>query len=86
MTMSQEEQSIELGDPEIDKMKVGVGIGFILVGGILLILRYFFFEYTQPIEIILEFAPYFLGPFGGLLIGLGMGGQKYKSQWIKKRD
>jgi len=85
MTMSKEEQSLELVDREINKIEVGAGIGLILVSWILLILRFFFSDYTQSIKIILEFGTYFLGPFGGVLIGLGIG-QKYRSQWIKKRD
>ena len=84
--MTKEEQSIEFVDPEISKLKVGVGIGIILFSFILLFLNIAFSEYTQPIELILEFSTYFLSGMGGILIGLGIGGPKYKSQWIKKRN
>ncbi|MFW9905126.1 MAG: hypothetical protein ACFFFH_12380 [Candidatus Thorarchaeota archaeon] len=83
--MSKEVQLIELVNPKVNKIMVGAGLGLILVGLILIIVRYSFSEYTQPIEIILEFGIYFLGPFGGVLIGIGIG-QKYRSQWIKKRE
>jgi hypothetical protein len=73
MTMTLEEQTIELVNPEINKIKVGVGIGLILVSLILLILSFSFSEYTQSIELILEFSTYFLSAFGGIMIGLGIG-------------
>ncbi len=82
--MPKEQQSIELINLEINKIKVGAGIGLDLIAFLLLLLS--FFEYSQPVKIILKFSPYILGGIGGALIGLGVGGQKYKSQWIKKRD
>ena len=84
MTMSKVKQSIKLVNPERSKIKMGAGIGLILILFILLLLSFSFSEYTQPIEIISRFASYFFLGFGGLLIVLGGGGQKYKSQWIKK--
>ncbi|MFX1508116.1 MAG: hypothetical protein ACFFDC_18680 [Promethearchaeota archaeon] len=84
--MSKEEQSIELVNPEVNKIKVGVGIGLILASWILLILNLPLSQHTHSVEIILRFGIAFLSSFGGVLIALGIGGQKYKGQWIKKRE
>jgi hypothetical protein len=69
--MTKEEQSIEFVNPEINKLKVGAGIGIILF---------------STIGIIIRLSASSLTGVGGVLIGLGIGGQKYKGQWIKKRE
>lgn len=81
MTMSKEEQSIELVNPEINKIKVGVGIGIILFSFTIQFLNVAFSEYIQPVEIIFRFGTFFLCGFGGVLIGLGL-----RLQWFKKRE
>ncbi|MHA2202899.1 MAG: hypothetical protein ACW991_04355 [Candidatus Hodarchaeales archaeon] len=84
--MSKEEQSIELVNPEISKIKVGARIGLFLISFCLLLLGFSFSQSTQPVEMILKLCSYILAGVGGGLIGKGLGGQKYKSQWITKRD
>ncbi|MFX1284459.1 MAG: hypothetical protein ACFFB5_12440 [Promethearchaeota archaeon] len=84
--MLEKKSSIELVNPEISRIKVGAGIGLILISFILLISSYLFSEYIESIKIILKFGAYLLSGFGGVLIGFGLGGGKYRSQWIKKRD
>ncbi|MFX1548553.1 MAG: hypothetical protein ACFFCU_20265 [Promethearchaeota archaeon] len=82
--MAKEEQTIELVNPEINKVKVGTGIGLFIIALIVLLLSFSYSQTTEPLEIIFRFSSYLIGSIGGLLIGIGIGGQKYKSQWIKK--
>jgi hypothetical protein len=91
MPMSQEAQKVELINPEISKIKVGAGLGIILLSSILYIQSVVLAEYRrpfeiQPIEIILRLLFHILTLFGGLLIAYGLGAPQYRGQWLKKRN